>query len=119
MGGEGEQGEEERACVCGTMTLPGHNPVDTLSVFWHPLDFRLGRYPSSVLALSRSEIEPNLTNPGEGGGLRHHRSGALYTGTCLLCPTERGENFTAVYTAHCISLLGDLRNLSYFLIKRK
>ncbi len=38
-----------------------------------------------------------LTNPGEGGGLRHHRSGALYTGTCLVCPAERGVDFTAVY----------------------
>ena len=39
-----------------------------------------------------------LTNPGEGGGLRHHRSGALYTGTCQLCPQDNGDNFTAVYT---------------------
>ena len=39
-----------------------------------------------------------LTNPGEGGGLRHHRSGALYAGSCLVCPQEGGEGFTAVYT---------------------
>ena len=26
-----------------------------------------------------------LSNPGEGGGLRHQRSGALYRGTCKLC----------------------------------
>ena len=39
-----------------------------------------------------------LTNPGQGGGLRHHRSGALYTGSCLVCPAENGEGFTAVYT---------------------
>ena len=39
-----------------------------------------------------------LTNPGEGGGLRHHRSGALYTGVCQVCPQERGEWFTVVYT---------------------
>lgn len=46
------------------------------------------------------------TNPGEGGGLRHHRSGALYTGTCRICPegaegaegVEGAEGFTAVYT---------------------
>ena len=37
------------------------------------------------------------TNPGEGGSLQHHRSGALYEGACLICPDERGENFTAVY----------------------
>ena len=39
-----------------------------------------------------------LTNPEGGGGLKHHRCGALYTGTCLLCPQEEGEDFTAVYT---------------------
>ena len=39
-----------------------------------------------------------LTNPGQGGGLRHHRSGVLYTGTCLVCPAEHGPGFTAVYT---------------------
>ena len=39
-----------------------------------------------------------LTNPGERGGLRHHRSGALYSGSCLLCPAEHGDQFTAVYT---------------------
>ena len=39
-----------------------------------------------------------LTNPGEGGGLKHHRSGALYSGTCLVCPAEQGAQFTAVYT---------------------
>ncbi len=38
-----------------------------------------------------------LTNPGEGGGLHHHRAGALYSGECLLCPQEHGEDFTAVY----------------------
>ena len=39
-----------------------------------------------------------LTNPGEGGGLHHHRSGVLYTGTCLVCPNKQGPGFTAVYT---------------------
>ena len=39
-----------------------------------------------------------LTNPGERGGLRHHRSGALYTGSCVICPAEHGQQFTAVYT---------------------
>ena len=29
-----------------------------------------------------------LTNPGEGGGAKHHRSGALYSGSCLICPAE-------------------------------
>ena len=38
-----------------------------------------------------------LTNPGEGGGLHHHRAGALYSGECLLCPREHGERFTALY----------------------
>jgi hypothetical protein len=33
---------------------------------------------------------------GQGGGLLHQRSGALYTGTCLLCP-DLGRG-TAVYT---------------------
>jgi hypothetical protein len=37
-----------------------------------------------------------LSNPGQGGGLRHQRSGALYTGTCLLCP-QQGRG-TAVYS---------------------
>jgi hypothetical protein len=37
-----------------------------------------------------------LSNPGQGGGLRHQRSGALYTGTCRLCP-QQGRG-TAVYT---------------------
>jgi hypothetical protein len=37
-----------------------------------------------------------LSNPAEGGGLQHQRSGALYTGTCLLCP-QQGLG-TAVYT---------------------
>ena len=32
-----------------------------------------------------------LTNPGQGGGLRHHRSGVMYTGTCLVCPAQHGE----------------------------
>ena len=32
-----------------------------------------------------------LTNPGEGGGARHHRAGALYSGTCCLCREEHGE----------------------------
>ena len=36
-----------------------------------------------------------LTNPGEHGGLKHHRSGALYTGTCNICSNN---DFTAVYT---------------------
>ena len=36
-----------------------------------------------------------ITNPGEGGGLKHHRSGALYTGVCTLCPND---GFTAIYT---------------------
>ena len=39
-----------------------------------------------------------VTNPGDQGGLKHHRSGALYTGTCRLCPLENGPGFTAVYT---------------------
>ena len=38
-----------------------------------------------------------LTNPGEGGSLHHHRSGCLYEGACMICPEERGEDFTAVY----------------------
>jgi len=38
-----------------------------------------------------------LTNPGEGGGLHHHRAGALYSGECLLCPQEHGDGFTAIY----------------------
>jgi hypothetical protein len=37
-----------------------------------------------------------LSNPGQGGGLRHQRSGALYTGTCRLC-AQQGLG-TAVYT---------------------
>jgi hypothetical protein len=32
------------------------------------------------------------------GGLRHHRSGAVYTGSCKICPAEQGDDFTAVYT---------------------
>jgi hypothetical protein len=39
-----------------------------------------------------------LTNPGQGGGLRHHRSGVMYTGTCLVCPAKHGPEFTAIYT---------------------
>jgi hypothetical protein len=39
-----------------------------------------------------------ITNPAQGGGLRHHRASSLYTGTCKLCQEERGEDFTAVYT---------------------
>ena len=39
-----------------------------------------------------------ITNPGDQGGLKHHRSGALYTGSCRLCPLENGPGFTAVYT---------------------
>ena len=38
-----------------------------------------------------------LTNPGEEGSLKHHRSGCLYSGSCVLCPAEMGANFTAVY----------------------
>ena len=38
-----------------------------------------------------------LTNPGEGGGAKHHRSGALYSGSCLICPAEHGDDFEAVY----------------------
>ena len=38
-----------------------------------------------------------LTNPGEEGSLKHHRSGALYSGSCVLCPAENGNDFTAVY----------------------
>ena len=38
-----------------------------------------------------------LTNPGEGGGAAHQRSGALYSGTCLICKEEHGENFESVY----------------------
>jgi hypothetical protein len=37
------------------------------------------------------------TDPGTGG-LRHHRSGAVYTGTCRICPVDLGEDFTAQYT---------------------
>jgi hypothetical protein len=37
------------------------------------------------------------TDPATGG-LRHHRSGALYTGACKVCPVEQGEGFTAQYT---------------------
>ena len=37
------------------------------------------------------------TNPGEGGGAKHHRSDALYSGSCLICPAERGDDFEAVY----------------------
>ena len=36
-----------------------------------------------------------ITNPGMGGGLKHHRSGALYTGVCKICPED---DFTAIYT---------------------
>ena len=36
-------------------------------------------------------------NPGEGGSLHHHRSGCLYEGACMICPEERGVDFTAVY----------------------
>jgi hypothetical protein len=42
-----------------------------------------------------------LTNPGQGGGLTHHRSGALYTGTCRVCSEgdgDGGNTFSAVYT---------------------
>ena len=38
-----------------------------------------------------------LTNPGEGGGAKHHRSGALYSGTCLICQAEHGDDFEAIY----------------------
>ena len=38
-----------------------------------------------------------LTNPGEGGGSAHQRSGALNSGTCIICKEEHGENFEAVY----------------------
>ena len=38
-----------------------------------------------------------LTNPGEGGGLRHQRSGALYSGSCLICKALHGEEFEALY----------------------
>ena len=36
-----------------------------------------------------------ITNPGVWGGLKHHRSGSLYTGSCTICPDD---NFTAIYT---------------------
>ena len=39
-----------------------------------------------------------ITGSGEPGGLKHHRSGALYTGACSICPAEQGPGFTAVYT---------------------
>jgi hypothetical protein len=39
-----------------------------------------------------------LSNPGQGGGLQHHRASALYTGTCLVCQEEKGEDYTAIYT---------------------
>ena len=32
-----------------------------------------------------------ITNPGEGGGAKHQRSGALYCGVCLLCAAEHEE----------------------------
>ena len=38
-----------------------------------------------------------LTNPGEGGGAKHQRSGALYSGTCLICRAEHGDDFEAIY----------------------
>ena len=38
-----------------------------------------------------------LTNPGEGGGAKHHRSGALYSGTCMICKAVHGEEFEALY----------------------
>ena len=34
-----------------------------------------------------------ITNPEEGGGLLHHRSGALYTSSCTICPMNE-------FTAH-------------------
>jgi hypothetical protein len=37
-----------------------------------------------------------ISNSGQGGGLQHQRSGALYTGSCQLCP-QQGLG-TAVYT---------------------
>ena len=42
---------------------------------------------------------PNLPHQsrGEGGGAKHHRSGALYYGSCLICPAEHGADFEAVY----------------------
>ena len=33
----------------------------------------------------QTDCQACLSNPGEGGGLLHHRSGALYRGTCKLC----------------------------------
>ena len=39
-----------------------------------------------------------ITNPGQGGGLRHHRASSLYTGVCKICKEEKGEDFCAVYT---------------------
>jgi hypothetical protein len=36
------------------------------------------------------------TDPASGG-LRHHRSGAVYSGSCKICPAEQGEGFTAQY----------------------
>ena len=38
-----------------------------------------------------------LTNPQEGGGLNHHRSSAVYSGTCLICQQIQGEEFSAAY----------------------
>ena len=32
-----------------------------------------------------------ITNPGEGGGAKHQKSGALYCGTCLLCAEEHED----------------------------
>ena len=36
---------------------------------------------------------------GERGGLRHHRSGAVYQGDCHLCGEEEGEGGKAVPVA--------------------
>ena len=33
----------------------------------------------------QEDCQACLTNPGEGGGLLHQRSGALYRGTCRMC----------------------------------
>ena len=39
-----------------------------------------------------------ITNPGQGGGPRHHSDGSIYTGTRQFGQEDRGEDFTAVYT---------------------
>ena len=44
---------------------------------------------------------------GERGGLRHHRSGAVYRGDCLLCGEEEGEGGKSVPVARYWGESGD------------